>query len=72
MPGAINFTMADLYGGGYAGTAEMSVPEAADQNALVDSEVAAEAVTSKTKNKLPIFGALVGVVVVALLMGAVK
>lgn len=34
--GAINYSMTDIYGG-YAGTTEMTIPDADDQNALTDT-----------------------------------
>lgn len=72
MSGAINFSMTDLYGAGYGGTTDMTIPEAADQNALVDDESAAETVAAQSKNKVNVFLAIALVVVIALVIGAVN
>ena len=71
MPGAINFTMTDVYGG-YAGTTETTIPEANDQTALVDDQKAAGAVSESGQKKVPILAAVALVVVVAFLMGVIK
>ena len=41
MAGAINFAMTDVYGGIW-GTTETTIPEANDQQALVDDQKAAD------------------------------
>ena len=43
---AINFSMTDIYGG-YAGTTEMTIPDADDKNALTDTSTTNTAVASK-------------------------
>lgn len=72
MSGAINFLMADIYGGGYAGTGEFTVPEPDDHNALVDDKEVAETVSQQTKNKTPVFMALLLIVILAFVIGVVK
>lgn len=72
MSGAINFLMSDLYGGGFAGTGDLTVPEAEDHRALVDDEAVAETVARQTKNKAPVLLALALIVILAFVIGAVK
>lgn len=71
MAGAINFAMSDIYGGIW-GTTETTIPEEADQKALVDDQKAAATVSDEGKKKVPILGAVVLVVIIAFLVGAVK
>lgn len=71
MAGAINFAMSDIYGGVW-GTTEQTIPEAADQQALVDDQKAAADVSDAGKKKFPILGAVALVVIIAFLVGAVK
>jgi len=71
MSGAINFAMSDIYGGIW-GTTEETIPEAADQTALVDDQKAADDVSDNGRKALPIFGAIVLLVVVAFLVGGAK
>ena len=47
--GAINFPMSDIYGG-FAGTTERTIPDADDQNALVDDMKASDTVQPTTSN----------------------
>ena len=67
--GAIYFPMTDIYGG-YAGTTETTVPEANDQTALVDDQKAAANVTGGSAKKFPMLGAVLAILVLAILMGA--
>lgn len=71
MAGAINFTMSDIYGGVW-GTTEQTIPEAADQKALVDDQKAADTVSTAVKKRFPIAGALLLLVVLAIIAGVVK
>ena len=71
MPGAINFAMSDVYGG-IMGTTEMTQPEAADQNALVDDQKSGEQVQNTTTTKPgPILMALALIFVIAIIAGVV-
>ena len=67
----MNFAMSDIYGGVW-GTTEQTIPEAADQKALVDDQKAATDVSTAGKKKMPIALALVMIVVIAFIAGAVK
>ena len=71
MPGAINFTMSDIYGGIW-GTTETTIPEANDQQALVDDQKAAAAVSESGKKSMPIFAAIALVIIVAFVVGGAK
>lgn len=71
MAGAINFAMSDIYGGIW-GTTETTIPEANDQQALVDDQKAAEAVSDSGKKQFPIAIAIVLILAVAIVAGAVK
>ena len=71
MPGAINYSMSDVYGG-YAGTTETTIPDMNDQQALVDDQKAAGAVSPSGEKKVSIFAAVVMLLVVAFLMGVIK
>ena len=71
MAGAINFAMSDIYGGVW-GTTETTIPETADQQALVDDQKASDTISTVGKKKFPIAGALVLLVILAIIMGAVK
>ena len=69
--GTSYFAMSDLYGGIY-GTTETTIPEANDQNALVDDQKASEAVSENGTKKTPILLALGLIVVIAIVLGMVK
>ena len=71
MPGAINFSMSDVYGGVW-GTTETTIPEANDQQALVDDQKAAASVSESGQKTKPIFLAIILVFVVAFVVGGVK
>lgn len=71
MAGAINFAMTDVYGGVW-GTTETTIPEAGDQQALVDDQKAADDVSAGGKKKFPVAMALIAVLAVVIISGAVK
>ena len=71
MAGAINFAMSDIYGGIW-GTTETTIPEEADQQALVDDQKAAAAVSDSGKKSVPIAMAFVLFLILAFLFGVVK
>lgn len=66
----MNFAMSDIYGGIW-GTTETTIPEAADQKAIVDDQKAAEAVYTG-KKKVPVYSAIIILVVIAVLFGVLK
>ena len=71
MPNAINFAMSDIYGGVW-GTTETTIPEANDQNALVDDQKAAAAVSDSGRKSMPIGLAIVLIVILAIVFGGAK
>ena len=71
MAGAINFAMSDIYGGIW-GTTEATIPEDADQQALVDDQKAAAAESDSGKKSVPIAMAIVLFIILAFLFGVVK
>lgn len=73
MSGAINFAMSDVYGGIF-GTTEETIPEAADQTALVDDQKASAEVAdpSAAKKGVPMMISIILVIVVIALVGGVK
>lgn len=71
MNGAVNFRYGDVYGSGFS-TTEETVPEAADQNALVDNEKAAEAASVNGKKKTPVLLAVVAVIALAFVIGGLN
>lgn len=71
MAGAINFAMTDVYGGVW-GTTETTIPEANDQQALVDDQKAADDVSAGGKKKFPVAMALIAVLAIVIISGAVK
>lgn len=71
MSGAINFAMSDIYGGIW-GTTETTIPEANDQNALVDDQKAAAAVSDSGRKSMPIGLAIVLIVILAIVFGGAK
>lgn len=64
---AINYPMSDIYGG-FAGTTEQTVPDADDQQALVDDQKATDTVNSghSKKGKILLSVLLIVIVVIAL------
>ena len=68
---AINFMMSDIYGG-IAGTTEETIPEAADQKALVDDQKAAEVASEAGQKRFPMGLAVVLILGVVILSGVVK
>lgn len=71
MAGSINFSLADIYGTGYS-TTEHTIPEAADQQALVDDQKAAGTVKDTVKKPAPVLLALALVFIIAIVAGGVK
>lgn len=71
MAGAINFAMTDIYGG-FAGTTEDTIPEAADQKAIVDDQKTAALYDHDHKKPFPVLLALVLVVILALVIGGLS
>lgn len=71
MAGAINFAMTDIYGGIW-GTTETTIPEANDQQALVDDQKAADDVSAGAKKKFPVAMALIAIFAIVVISGAVK
>lgn len=71
MSGAINFPMSDLYGGVW-GTTETTIPEAADQKALVDDQKAAATVSESGRKSMPILAAIGVIIVIAFIAGGAK
>lgn len=71
MAGAINFAMTDVYGGVW-GTTETTIPEANDQQALVDDQKAADDVSAGGKKKFPVAMALIAVLAIVIISGVVK
>lgn len=66
------FFMSDVYGDIGYGTTELTIPEAADKQALVDDHDANATTEQATVNTGGIIGAIVLIVCVALFMGVVK
>ena len=66
------FFMSDVYGDIGYGTTELTIPEAADKQALVDDHDASATTEQATVNRGGIIAAIVLIVCVALFMGAVK
>lgn len=71
MSGAINYMWGDIYPGGWDTTAE-TVPEAEDQNALVDDQKAAADTGKAGQKSFPIALAMVLVVILAVVFGGAK
>lgn len=71
MVGAINFPMTDVYGG-FAGTTEYTVPEAEDQNALVDDQKATDTVNITGASQKRVFLSIALVLIVIVVLGGVK
>lgn len=69
MSGATNFHMQEIYGYGF-GTTEDTIPEAADQNALVDDQKSADVANAHGgSSKISIIGAVLLILCIAVLMG---
>ena len=66
--GAINYAMSDIYGG-FAGTTETTIPEAEDQNALVDDMKASDTTHKTTANKSRIYLAILLVLIIVIALG---
>ena len=66
----MNFAYSDIYGGVW-GTTETTIPEAADQQAIVDDQKAAAAVYTGTK-KVPVYSAIIILIAIAVLFGVIK
>lgn len=67
--GAINYAMSDIYGGVGIGTTEMTVPEASDQNALVDDQKATDTTQPATANKGKVFISILLVLILIAVIG---
>lgn len=66
--GAINYPMSDIYGG-FAGTTEQTIPEAEDQNALVDDQKATDTTHTTTANKNKIYLAIALILIIVAVIG---
>ena len=66
--GAINYPMSDIYGG-FAGTTEQTIPEAEDQNALVDDQKASDTTHVTTSNKNKIYLAIALILIIVAVIG---
>lgn len=71
MNGAVNFLYGDVYGAGWS-TTEETVPEAADQNALVDNEKAAESASVNGQKRFPVLLAVVVLLALAFVIGGLN
>lgn len=71
MAGAINFSMTDIYGG-FAGTTEDTIPEANDQQAIVDDQKSAAQYQDTQKKPFPVLLALGLVLIVAVVIGGLS
>ena len=71
MSGSVNFLYGDVYGAGWS-TTEETVPEAADQNALVDNEKAAETASVSGQKRVPVLLAVVLVIILAFVIGGLN
>ena len=71
MAGAINFAMTDVYGGIW-GTTETTIPEANDQQTLVDDQKAADDESDAGKKKYPVAITLIVVLAIVIISGVVK
>ena len=68
----MNFFMSDVYGDLGGGMTALTIPEAADKQALVDDHESDVAVQDSGTNYKGIIGAVIVIVVLALVMGAMK
>lgn len=71
MAGAITFMMSDIYGG-INGTTETTIPEAYDQNALVDDQKVAESASTAGQKRFPLGLAVCVLLGVVIISGVVK
>lgn len=71
MSGAVNFLYGDVYGAGWS-TTEETVPEAKDQNALVDDQKSAEVASPDGQKRVPVLLAVVAVIGLAFLIGGLN
>lgn len=67
----MNFRYGDVYGAGWS-TTEETVPEAADQNALVDNERAAEDASKAGQKKFPVLLSVVLLIALAFVIGGLN
>ena len=65
------FFMSDVYGG-IMGTTEMTIPEAADKQALVEDEREAAKTEDSSVKALPVLLAVVLIFIIALVFGGLK
>ena len=65
------FYMSDVYGG-VNGTTEMTIPEAADKQALVDDDKSAAETAPSSVKKTPIFLAIGMIFIAAIALGGIK
>ena len=72
MSGALNFKLGDLYPNYAFSTTEETIPEAADQTALVDDQKAASLTDEKTANKTPVYLAFALIGIIAFVVGVIK
>lgn len=71
MAGAITFSMTDIYGG-FAGTTEDTIPEANDQQAIVDDQKSAAQYQDTQKKPFPVLMAIALIVILALVIGGLS
>lgn len=71
MSGAINFMMGDIYPAGWS-TTEETIPEAADQNALVDDQKAAVDTGKSAKKSFPIALGIILILILCIVFGGAK
>lgn len=73
MSGAINFMFADIYGTGWS-TTEETIPEAKDQQAIVDDQKVSASVENEniTAKKPRVLAAVVLFLILAAVMGGAK
>lgn len=67
----MNFAMSDIYGGIY-GTTELTNPEPAEQQALVDDYKMSEEVTDYARKKKPLLFAVIIIFALVVLFGVKK
>lgn len=66
------FTYGDIYPNMGMDTTETTVPEAADQQALVDDQKAAEAASVDGKKKFPVLLSVLLVIILAFVIGGLN
>lgn len=67
----MNFTYGDIYGVGFS-TTEETIPEAADQQALVDDQKAAATASVDGTKKFPVLLGVLLLLVVAFVIGGLN